>query len=190
MAQFKIAWGITGAGHLLRESIKILEQVLSQGIRMDVFVSAAGETVLKMYGLLDSLQKAHQKYDTQFKRLIFDKDQVPGYPICAKFNLHSYDALILSPLSANSVAKMNVGIADTLITNIFSQMVKGNGPIYIVPCDLFPGKLHTEIPGGKKVEITIDNFNSQNARNLRKFPTVRIISHPNDVIAEISTLMG
>ena len=188
MGQFKIAWGITGAGHLLRESVELIVKLVEEGKRIDIFISNAGETVLTMYKLKDSLSNLHQTHEKIQKRLIFEKDQIPGYPISAKFNLHSYDLLVLSPLSANSVAKMNVGIADTLMTNIFSQMVKGNGTIYIIPCDLIPGLIQTETPGGKLVEITIDNFNSQNARNLRKFPKVSLYENLSDLSQAINEI--
>ena len=64
-------------------------------------------------------------------------------------------------------------------------MIKGNGPIYVYPCDLIPGKILTEVPGGKRVEITIDNFNSQNARSLRKFPTVEIFESVEGITTKI-----
>ncbi len=188
MSQFKIAWGITGAGHLLRESVEQIVKLVEEGKRIDIFISNAGETVLTMYKLIDSLSNIQKTHPESLKRLIFEKDQIPGYPISAKFNLHTYDLLVLSPLSANSVAKMNVGIADNLMTNIFSQMVKGSGPIYVVPCDLIPGLIQTETPGGKSVEITIDNFNSQNARNLRKFPKVSLYENPSDLSKAINEI--
>ncbi|MHA1519409.1 MAG: flavoprotein [Promethearchaeota archaeon] len=188
MSQFKIAWGITGAGHLLRESVEQLVKLVKEGKRIDLFISNAGETVLKMYKLINTISDLHQTNKDQLKRLIFERDQIPGFPISAKFNLHSYDLLVLSPLSANSVAKMNVGIADNLMTNIFSQMIKGSGLIYIVPCDLIPGLIQTETPGGKSVEITIDNFNSQNARNLRKFPKVTLFENPSDLSKAINEI--
>lgn len=177
----KIAWGITGAGHHIRESFEIIEKLTNRDIKVDMFFSEAGEAVAKMYGIMKKLERLKQKDNSFLRRIYFDKDQPPGYPISAKFNLHSYDVLVLSPLTANSVAKINVGIADTLITNIFSQMVKGNGKIIVFPCDLIAGEVETETPSGDKVKIHIDQFNSENARQLSKFPNVTIISHPNEI---------
>ncbi|MHA2019218.1 MAG: flavoprotein, partial [Promethearchaeota archaeon] len=82
-------------------------------------------------------------------------------------------------------AKMNVGIADTLITNIFSQMIKGSGKILLVPCDLVCGDIETEIPNGNKIIIRVDQFNCQNALNLRKFPNVSLFEHPKEILAKL-----
>ena len=52
----KIAWGITGAGHLLQESVNILVE-LSKEHEVTVLLSGAGEEVLKMYGLFEIVKK-------------------------------------------------------------------------------------------------------------------------------------
>ncbi|MHA1775784.1 MAG: hypothetical protein DRO88_05050 [Promethearchaeia archaeon] len=179
MSRIKFAWGITGSGHLLKESLECFEKMVENGRRVDLFISSPAETVLKMYNLYNRLKEFIKNNQDQIKHIYREDEQPPAFPICAKFNLHTYDLLILSPLTANSVAKMNVGIADSLITNIFSQMIKGNGQIYVVPCDLIPGIIKTTAPNGEIVEIRIDNFNSQNARCLRKFPTVSVFDHPS-----------
>ncbi len=166
----RVAWGITGAGHYLHQSLDVIEKVLNEIDQLDLFLSAASEVVLKMYNCMDRLEELHSQYAETFKNIYYDKDQSPGYPICARFNLHHYDLLVLSPLTANSVGKMNNGIADTLITNIFAQMIKGNGLIYAVPCDFIAGEIETETPEGKMTKIHIDKFNSHNAQNLTKFP--------------------
>ncbi|MCF2141276.1 MAG: hypothetical protein K9W44_14555 [Candidatus Lokiarchaeota archaeon] len=181
MGHEKIAWGITGSGHLLKESIDCFAELVEKGLRVDLFLSSAAETVLNTYRLYERLKNLQSSHPQQIKHIYREQDQPPGFPICAKFNLHTYDLLIISPLSANSVGKMNVGIADSLITNIFSQMIKGNGPIYAVPCDLIPGIISTITPNGKTIQITVDNFNSQNARSLRKFPTVSLFENPRNL---------
>ena len=51
----RIAWAITGAGHLLQESVNILVE-LSKEHEVTVLLSEAGEEVLKMYGLFNQLK--------------------------------------------------------------------------------------------------------------------------------------
>ncbi len=51
----RIAWGITGAGHLLQESVNILVE-LSKKHEVTVLLSKAGEEVLKMYGLFETVE--------------------------------------------------------------------------------------------------------------------------------------
>ena len=54
----RIAWGLTGSGHLLKESINIIESLEN----VDLFLSKAGEEVLKWYGYkLDKFKKKNIK---------------------------------------------------------------------------------------------------------------------------------
>ena len=48
----RIGWAITGAGHLLKESVEAMEE-LSNHHDITVFLSNAAEEVLKMYGLYE-----------------------------------------------------------------------------------------------------------------------------------------
>ncbi len=178
----KIAWGITGAGHYLRESVQCIKKLVSHGHILDIFLSKAAKVVCEMYDLISLLKNIHLNNPKNLINIYYDSIQEPAFPICARFNLAFYDCLVLSPITSNSASKMNIGIADTLITNIFAQMIKGEGIIYAVPCDLIPGKVETETPNGKKICITIDNFNSQNAQNLKKFPKVKIYKTPSEIL--------
>ena len=177
----KIAWGITGAGHYLPESIEMMEEFMKQGNHVDIFLSEAAERVMEMYGVYNRVLKLHDLYKNEDVHIYYDKSQRPAYPICARFNLHYYDCLIISPLTANSVAKINVGIADTLITNIFAQMIKGSGNVYAIPCDVVAGEVETQIPNGDKIKIHIDEFNANNARAIAKFPHVKVFTHPQEL---------
>jgi dihydromethanopterin reductase (acceptor) len=184
----KIGWGITGAGHYMRNTYDIIEKLIGEGHKLEVFFSAAGEAVANMFGIIKKLEELHHKDKKLLKHLVMDQAQRPAYPICARFNLKRYDLLVLSPLTANSVAKINVGIADTLITNIFAQMLKGNGKILIVPCDLIAGDVETEIPSGELVKVHIDSFNSDNAKKLTQFPNVEIFATPEEVYEKIEEI--
>ncbi len=182
----KIAWGITGAGHKLKESLQVIKQLIDQGHKVDLFISQAAEIVGKMYSIFPILDETQQEYPLQMMKIYYGRTQRPGYPICARFNLGHYDKLIISPVTSNSVAKMIVGIADSLITNIFAQMIKGNGQIYLVPTDLIPGNIQTEIPEGRIITIRIDELSSKNAQTLTKFPNVQVFSDPKEILELLS----
>lgn len=47
----RIAWAFTGAGHLLLESVEVLEAIVEEGHEVTILLSGAAEEVLKMYGL-------------------------------------------------------------------------------------------------------------------------------------------
>lgn len=145
----KIAWGITGAGHLLLDSVQSLEK-LSNEHEVTVLLSKAGEEVLKMYGLFDRVKKVTGGY---YRELTKEKDQESSFPITGRFSLGRYDLLIISPTTSNTIAKIVNGIADTLITNAVAQAGKGRVKIYIVPVDLESGDIQTVLPSKLELEL-------------------------------------
>ncbi|ATZ60930.2 MAG: dihydromethanopterin reductase (acceptor) [Methanosarcinales archaeon Met12] len=137
-----IAWGITGAGHFLRESYEIF-WTLAQEHQITTFVSGAGEEVLRMYGLFDKMSEIS---NGEYLREIFlESRSGKSFPKAGRFLLGKYDALIISPATSNTVAKVVHGISDSLITNAVTQTVKGGTPVYIVPVDI-SGTLMSEMP--------------------------------------------
>ena len=57
-----------------------------------------------------------------------------------------YDLIVISPTTANTVAKIVNGIADNLITNVVAQSGKGQIPLIIVPVDQESGLITTTLP--------------------------------------------
>jgi len=141
----KIAWGITGAGHFLRESFDVLKELKQKNneLKVTTFLSRAAEEVVRMYGLEDELQTiSNGEY---LEELFPESKQGASVPKSGRFLLHKYDCLIITPATSNSVAKIAHGIADTLVTNIVSQAVKGSVPVYIVPVDI-EGTIESQMP--------------------------------------------
>ncbi|MFU8766105.1 MAG: dihydromethanopterin reductase (acceptor) [Candidatus Methanoperedens sp.] len=141
----KIAWGITGAGHFLRESVDLLKDLKQKNNRLKVttFLSRAGEEVVRMYGLEDELKTiSNGEY---LEELFPESGQGASVPKAGRFLLHKYDFLIVTPATSNSVAKIAHGIADTLVTNAVAQAVKGSVPVYIVPVDI-TGTIESQMP--------------------------------------------
>lgn len=138
-----IAWGITGAGHLLTESYEAMKEVKSLGVRVNTYVSRAGEEVLRMYGLQKKLVKISG--GDYLEELFVESEHGFSSPKAGRFLLGKYDALYVSPATSNTVAKIAHGIADTLVTNAVAQAVKGGVPVYIVPVDI-AGTVRSEMP--------------------------------------------
>lgn len=145
----KIAWGITGAGHLLKESVDVLTELATEH-DVTVMLSGAGEEVLKMYGLFDRVKSITGGY---YRELVLGDDQKFSYPLTGRFSLGKYDLLIVSPATANTAAKIVSGIADTLITNAVAQAGKGGVKIYIIPVDIESGDVETVLPS--KLELKL-----------------------------------
>jgi dihydromethanopterin reductase (acceptor) len=138
-----IAWGITGAGHLLKDTFSVMEE-LSKEHRITAFLSGSGEEVLKAYGLWDRLNEICP--GEYLEEVITSKAEGRSSPTTGRFFLKKYDALVVSPATTNTVAKIVCGISDTLVTNAVSHAMKSMTPVYIVPVDTKEEEKETVLP--------------------------------------------
>ena len=148
----RIGWAITGAGHLLDESVAVLEE-LAKDNEITVFLSNAGGEVLKMYGLFKRVAGITGGY---YKELALDSDQSFSYPISGRLSLGKYDFFIVSPTTSNTVAKIVHGISDSLVTNSVAQAGKGGVKTLIVPVDIEAGDIRTILPSKLELESCAD----------------------------------
>ncbi|VVB88270.1 Dihydromethanopterin reductase (acceptor) [uncultured archaeon] len=144
-SDIKLAWGITGAGHFLRESFEVLKTLKEKNpeLKVTAFLSRAGEEVVRMYGLEDDLNSISG--GSYLEEIFFESGQGASVPKTGRFLLGKYDAFIVSPATSNTTAKIAYGIADTLVTNAVAQAVKGGVPVYIVPVDI-AGEIDSRMP--------------------------------------------
>jgi len=147
----RIAWGITGAGHLLEDSVNTLKLLNDDGHEISIYLSGAGEEVLKMYGLYNQVkQLASGDY---YNELVLERDQEWSYPMTGRFSLGKYDLLVVSPTTSNTIGKIVNGIADTLVTNAVAQAGKGSVKTCIIPVDLEAGDLETVLPSKLELDL-------------------------------------
>lgn len=139
----RIMWGITGAGHLLKESINVLTKI-SKKHDITIIFSNAGLEVVKMYGYFKKIEKIVERNKNNC--IVFEDDEKYSYPLSGKLTHEKYDLIIISPTTANTTAKIVHGIADTLITNVVAQSGKGQIPLIIVPVDQKEGIIKTTLP--------------------------------------------
>jgi len=114
-------------------------------VRIDVFVSKAGRQVLHWYHLWDLLNE-------EFERVKVEVDANVPF-IAGPLQTGRYDVLVVSPLTANSTAKIAQGIEDTPITNAVVQTLKGTTPVILLPVDQHEGTVETVAPDGTRFKI-------------------------------------
>ncbi|HMB45555.1 MAG TPA: dihydromethanopterin reductase (acceptor) [Candidatus Methanoperedens sp.] len=141
----RVAWCITGAGHFLCESFEVFKELREKNKELKVtsFVSRAAEEVIKMYGLQNDLLNISS--GGYLEECFYEREQGSSFPKAGRFLLNKYDALVVTPATSNTIAKLAYGIADTLVTNAVAQAVKGNVPVYIVPVDI-EGYIESKMP--------------------------------------------
>ena len=141
----QIAWAITGAGHFMKETFDVMSQLVKdEKVTVTTYLSSAGEQVVKMYGLWSKVKQISP--GGYLQEILTESEEGPGFSHAGRLVMNLYSALIVSPASGNTVAKIVYGIADTLATNAVAQAQKGEVPVYVVPTDQKEGFVETTLP--------------------------------------------
>jgi flavoprotein len=101
--------------------------------------------------------------------------------IVGPLQIGQYNCLLVAPATANTVAKVVNGIADTIITNAISQTNKTTTPIYILPVDQKHGTTVTTLPGGTKLELTMRDIDVSNSEKLKQMKGITTLTHPDEI---------
>jgi dihydromethanopterin reductase (acceptor) len=87
-----------------------------------------------MYGLYDELSKISG--GGYLEEIILEREEGYSSPRAGRFMMGKFDLLIIAPATANTVAKIAHGIADSLVTNAAALSSKAGVPVYILPTDM------------------------------------------------------
>ncbi len=168
---FKLMWGITGTGYLIKESIDLmneLQETYKENIDITVMLSKEGAVVVKWYKQWDYLTKVVKKVKVEV---------TANNPFFAgPLQIGKYDMFIICPVSANSVAKIACGIADTLITNCVAQTIKGGISVYMFPSDQHVEPIVTSKPDGTPLVLKIRDIEIENITKVKKMEGIIVLS--------------
>ena len=171
----RIAWGLTGSGHYLKESLEIALALNEQypGL-IDFYLSKAAAEVLHMYTLsVTELRK---------RARVFRDQTASAAPVGLFYHGH-YHTVIIGPATSNTVAKFVVGISDTLITNIFAQAGKQRIPTIVFACDTEP-VVETESPS-EWVTLYPRRIDLDNTERLKSFEQTTVVSTVDGLAAAL-----
>ena len=116
---------MTGSGHGLEECLALAARLP----QVDLFLSAAAEEVLPLYGLhVDELKKRFR---------VFRDKSASSVPVGMLYS-EIYHTVVVAPATSNTVAKCAYGISDSLPTNMFAQAGKLGIPGIVFACDTEP----------------------------------------------------
>ena len=167
-------WAITGTGFMLQESIDLMNEIQEgYGVKLTVILSKEGAAVVKWYRKWLSLTKVVEKVKVE---------KTPNIPFYAgPLQLGKYDLFLVSPVSANTVAKITYGFADTLITNCVAQAIKGGQTVYIFPSDQEDIPIKTSRPDGSPLVLKIRDIELENIRKLKTMEGIVVLSKFRDI---------
>jgi len=171
---FKLMWGMTGTGYVLQESIDLMKELQDDfDIDLTVILSKEGAAVVKWYKKWTALTEAVKKVKVE---------KTPNIPFYAgPLQLGNYDLFLTCPVSANSVAKIVYGIADTLITNCIAQAIKGGQTVYIFPSDQDTEPIVTSRPDGSPLILKIRDIEIENIKKLKQMEGILVINKFEDI---------
>ena len=171
MPKPRLAWAVTGSGHYIKECLDFLLTLDD----VDLYLSQAGEEVLKMYGInLDDLRKKIPVY----------RDKAASAPPVGHFYKGYYHTFVMAPTTSNTVAKCVLGIADSLVTNLYSQAGKCKVPSIVYPCDIAP-EMETTAPGGK-VMVYPRKIDLEGTAKLRTFEYTSVVDSVDELIKHVT----
>ena len=171
----RIAWGITGCGDYLKVSLNLMKELTKEhNLDVKVYISKAGEMVVKWYKLFDELK-------TSFPKIYIEKS--PNIPfLVGDLQLGKFDFLLIMPSTSNTAVKIATGISDTLLSNAAAQAMKAKVPVYIFPADQQEkGNIITDLPDGRKLTLTMRNVDIEAVDKLRKMQGITVLGHPDEI---------
>jgi archaeoflavoprotein AfpA len=172
----KIAWGITGSGDKIAETVDIMKKVKKQyenDVSINVYLSKAGYQVAKYYKLSNDLNQNFKKVWTEISA---------NSPFLAgQLELGKFEFLLIAPATSNTVAKISLGIADSLLSNAAIMALKGFVPVYVMPSDFREGITTTKLPDGQTLKLRIRKEEAQNVKKLASMPDVFLLEGPQQI---------
>ncbi|MBE9593425.1 MAG: hypothetical protein IMF19_08080 [Proteobacteria bacterium] len=132
-------------------------------------------------GLLPEAQDYFSKLSTE---------KSPNAPfLSGKIQLGTYKLFLIAPATANTVAKIAYGIADSLMTNSAAQAMKADVPVYIFPVDQKEGEILTTLPNGRDLKLRIRKEDVENVDKLRGMRGITILSRIEEIEAVVAKNM-
>lgn len=171
----RLAWAITGSGHYIEECIEFLLTLDN----VDLYISQAGEEVLKMYGISLS--------DLRDKMPVY-RDKTASCPPVGLFYKGYYHTFVLAPTTSNTIAKCVLGIADSLVTNLYSQAGKCRVLSIVYPCDIAP-EMETTAPSGK-VMVYPRKIDLDGTAKLREFAYTDVVESVDSLILAVKARLN
>ena len=172
----RVAWGITGSGDRLIEVFDVMKQLNNQyqdEIRMTVYLSKAGDQVVKLYHLFKDLQENFDKSRVEIN------SNVPS--LAVQLQSSKIEFLLIAPATSNTVAKLANGIGDTLLTNSAIMALKAFVPVYVMPCDYKEGVTVTQLPDGSEMKIRVRKEDVEHVKKLAAMDGLFILEKPEEI---------
>ncbi len=79
------------------------------------------------------------------------------------------------------MAKLSVGISDTMLTNGAIQALKASVPVYVMPVDYREGATVTKLPNGRDLKLRVRKEDAENVSKLGAMEGVFPFEKPEEI---------
>lgn len=172
----RVAWGITGSGDRLVDTVEIMKEIKERyqnDVDIVVYLSKAGDLVIKYYKLADYLKD-------NFDRIRVEIDANTPF-LAGQLQVGKFEFLLIAPATSNTVAKIATGMADTLLCNAAIMGLKGFVPVYIMPSDYRKGIVVTKLPNGRNHKLRIREEDAEHVKALATMKDVFVLEKPEKI---------
>ena len=172
----KVAWGVTGAGDQLENTLRVMKDIKAEyadRVEIEVYLSKMGGMVVKIYGIHGELEEA-------FGKVMVEKSANSPF-ITGRLQLGVFEFLLLAPATSNTVAKLAHGISDTMLTNGAIQALKAFVPVYVMPVDYREGSTVTVLPNGKELRLRVRKEDAENVRRISAMDGITTFEKPEEI---------
>ena len=166
----RLAWAVTGSGHYLDECLEIIRDLED----VDLFYSRAGEEVVRMYG--------HDPKAINNEGRVY-RDRAASSPPVGLFYRGDYHTLVVAPATSNTVAKMVLGLSDSLVTNVYAQAGKCRIPSIVLACDTEP-EMETPAPD-RLVKVWPREIDLAHTHKLRSYDATTVVENPEKLLVAL-----
>ncbi|MGY8867693.1 MAG: flavoprotein [Methylophagaceae bacterium] len=166
----RLAWAVTGSGHYLDECLEIIRDLED----VDLFYSSAGEEVLRMYG---HDPKAINKQGRVYR------DRAASSPPVGLFYRGDYHTLVVAPATSTTVAKMVLGLSDSLVSNVYAQAGKCGIPSIVLACDTEP-EMDTPAPD-RIVKVWPRKIDLEHTHKLATYEGTTVVENPEKLLSAL-----
>lgn len=172
----KVAWGITGSGDRLSDTISIMNEMKEEyqnDVDLRVFLSKAGEQVVRWY-------KLYEKLKQDFIRVAVEINSNSPF-LAGDLQLRKFEFLLIAPATSNTVAKISVGVTDSLLCNSAVMAMKAFVPVYVMPSDYKEGTVITKLPNGNDLKLRVRKEDAENTTKLALMESMSVLEKPEDI---------
>jgi len=172
----KVAWGITGSGDRLPEIVdmmKNVQEIYRDAVDIRVYISRAGDQVIKYYKLFNDLEASFDK--------IWVEANANAPFLAGQLQLGKFVFLIIAPATSNTVAKISLRLADTLLTNAAIMAQKAYVPLYIMPSDYEEGVTTTKLPDGRDLKLRIRREDVEHVKRLEAMEGTFVLRRVDEI---------